>query len=143
MEAAHRPACALHPCLTSLSSSGSLLLSAHLPDPRHQLASSTVLLPLHRLGLHKVSGLLTASHHSSSAHPLAACSEGMPEGPHPLGSLWPGFPELKCPSLLHSSSGLEDPGVKHPCPDGSRTKNGQFPIGTLECGQPTTFHNSH
>lgn len=134
----------------SVSPSGSLLLSAHVPHPlltswlpplcfcphivlvctrcrgcsRHHTAALLLILSLMRRR--------TLS--PKDEDPLA-----LPEGPHPWGSLWPGLPELKCPSLLQSGSGLEGTGVKHSCQDGSRTRDGQFPIGTLERGQPHTI----
>lgn len=142
MEAAHRPAYALHFCLASLSqSSGSLLLSAHVPHPL-----LTSWLPPLCFCLHIVlvcTRCWGCSRHHSTALllilSLLAPLRRMPEGPHPWGSLWPGFPELKCLSMLQSGSGVEHTGMKHSCPDGSRTRDGQFPIGTLEHGQPHTI----
>lgn len=93
----------------SLSPSGSLLLSAHLPHP----LLSSWLPPL-----------------CFCPHIVLVCTRCRGCSRHRTTALL---------ISLQSRSGLEGTGVKHSCPDGSRTRDGQFPMGTLERGQPHTI----
>lgn len=114
MEAAHRPACAPHPCLTShaVSLSVSLLLSPHLPHP--PLLTSW-LPPLCFCPLTVCTGCQGCSQLCLLI--LTACSSE--EDARGSSFFWTvyGLAFLSsCPSLLQSGSGLEGTGVKHSCP---------------------------